>query len=263
MNNSNLFDLKDKVALVTGGSGYLGRSFTEALVESGADVYIASRNKEHCDKVVRELQELEKDKIHSLELDILSLESVKNCFQQIITDAGRIDILVNNASYMKTSKSKNVTEEEWVSGIDGTINGVFRCTSEVIPIMEKNKTGSIINIASIYGEVSPDPTIYGDSGFNSPPQYGAGKAAIIQYTKYMACHLAQKNIRVNAISPGPFPKPDVQQNIDFMNNLKKKIPLGRVGDPLELKGALIFLASDASSFVTGENIHVDGGWSTW
>ena len=261
MIDSNIFDLKDKVAIVTGGSGYLGKSFAEALVESGADVYITSRNKENCDKVVLELQKLQKGKIHSLELDILSLESVKNCFQQVIRNSGRIDILVNNASYMKTNKSESVTEEEWLSGIDGTINGVFRCTSQAIPIMAKNETSSIINIASIYGQVSPDPSIYDDSGYNSPPQYGAGKAAIIQYTKYMACHLAQKNIRVNAISPGPFPKPDVQQNTNFMNNLKKKIPLGRVGNPSELKGVMMFLASNASSFVTGENIHVDGGWS--
>jgi len=129
--------------------------------------------------------------------------------------------------------------------------------------LEKSQNPSIINISSIYGEVSPDPSIYEDSGYNSPPQYGSGKAAIIQFTRYAACHLAKKGIRVNSISPGSFLKPEVQKNQNFVNNLKKKIPLGRIGDPDELKGAVVFLASKSSSYITGENIHVDGGWIAW
>ena len=115
----------------------------------------------------------------------------------------------------------------------------------------------------MYGKVSPDPSIYEESGFNSLPSYGAGKAAIIQYTKFLACHLAKKRIRVNSVSPGPFPQEDVQKNVEFINRLKKKIPMGRIGLPDELKGIMIFLASDASSYITGENILVDGGWTAW
>jgi len=259
----DLFNLKNKVAIVTGGAGYLGMSMAEALVEAGADVYITSRNKEKGEKAVVKLRETVNGKIQSLVLDVLSIDSIKSSFQKIVEDSGKIDILVNNASYMNPSKFEYISEAEWKSGIDGTINGVFRCTNEVIPIMEKNGVGSIINIASMYGEVSPDPSIYGDSGLNSPPYYGAGKAAILQYTRHMACHLAKKNIRVNAISPGPFPKPEVQQDIEFINNLKNKTPLGRIGQPSELKGIIVFLASEASSFVTGDNIHIDGGWSVW
>ena len=156
-----------------------------------------------------------------------------------------------------------MSEEDWETGINGTINGVFRCTREVIPIMEKNGEGSIINISSMYGKVSPDPSIYEESGFNSLPNYGAGKSAIIQYTKYLACHLAKKRIRVNSVSPGLFPKEEVQKNVKFINQLKKKVPMDRIGLPDELKGTIIFLASNASSYITGENILVDGGWTSW
>jgi len=115
----------------------------------------------------------------------------------------------------------------------------------------------------MYGVVSPDPRIYGDSGYDNPPNYGAGKAAIIQFTRYAACHLAAKGIRVNAISPGPFPNPKVQENKWFISNLKNKVPLGRIGQPGDLKGAVVFLASEGSSYITGQNIVVDGGWTVW
>jgi gluconate 5-dehydrogenase len=129
--------------------------------------------------------------------------------------------------------------------------------------MRKNHYGVIINISSMYGIVSPDSRIYGDSGYNNPPDYGAGKAAIIQFTRYSACHLACDGIRVNTISPGPFPGAEVQQNKTFMSNLENRVPLGRIGRPDDLKGAVVFLASNASSYVTGQNIVVDGGWTVW
>ena len=175
---------------------------------------------------------------------------------------GRIDILVNNAFFCPWILLEEVSEKQWLEGLDGTINGVFRCTQAVIPYMKK-RGGSIINIASMYGIVSPDPRIYGNSGQNNPPGYGAGKAAIIQFSKYTACHLAGKNIRVNSISPGAFPNRNIQKNKKFISNLKNKIPLGRIGQPDEIQGAVVFLASDASSYVTGQNVVVDGGWTAW
>ena len=138
-----------------------------------------------------------------------------------------------------------------------------KTTQEIIPHMEKRKSGSIINIASMYGVVSPDPRIYKNTKFNSSPQYGAGKAAIIQFTKYSACHLGNKNIRVNSVSPGPFPNSKIKKNLSFIKRLNQKTPLGRVGNPEELKGVILFLASNASSYVTGANIPVDGGWTAW
>jgi gluconate 5-dehydrogenase len=264
MNVKRLFSLENKVAVVTGGYSHLGLNMVEALAEAGAYVYIAGKDEKKCKKSASNFREHQfNGKVDWSVLDILSSKSIKNAFRRIVIDSGKIDILVNNASFMPTGSLEKVSEADWELGMQGTINGVFRCTKEVMPIMIKNKSGSIINIASMYGEVSPDPSIYGKSKFHSPPQYGAGKAAIIQFTRYTACHFAKKGIRANAISPGPFPKPEVQKNHEFINNLKKKTPMNRIGKPWELKGVVVFLASEASSFVTGENIHVDGGWTAW
>jgi len=259
MNVKQQFDLTGKISVVTGASGHLGVAISEALIESGSMVYAVGRNRKGLEKLSERFSQSVKINL----IDISSEKSVKDCFEKIEKETGKIDILVNNASNLPVGNLQNISDNEWKLGMDSTINGVFRCTKQVIPIMEKNDSGSIINISSIYGEVSPDPKIYGTSGQNSPPQYGAGKAAINQFTRYCACHFAEKKIRVNAITPGPFPKNLISGNQEFMNKLKERIPLGRVGNPSELKGVIVFLASEASSFVTGENIHVDGGWSAW
>jgi NAD(P)-dependent dehydrogenase (short-subunit alcohol dehydrogenase family) len=259
-----MFSLKGKVAVVTGGAGYLGTAISESLAQYGANLVIASRDLNKC----KELSLLLSNKYgicaRGIELDMCSADSVTHCMEVAQSEMGSIDILINNASSGKTSISiEAVSESDWLKGIDGTINGVFRCTKAVIPYMRKNKYGVIINISSMYGIVSPDYRIYGDSGYNNPPDYGAGKAAILQFTRYSACHLAADGIRVNAISPGPFPSSEVQENKLFISNLENRLPLGRIGKPDDLKGAIIFLASDASSYVTGQNIIVDGGWTVW
>ena len=263
MDAKKLFNLEGKVAVVTGGAGHLGRSIAEGLAEMGAHVFITSRYKEKALIIKNSFSDEIADNVDTEVLDILSTESVKKCFDRIKNNSNKIDILVNNAGHIPSENFKNMSEKNWEDAINGLINGVFRCIKETIPIMEKNGEGNIINIASIYGKVSPDPSIYGESGFNSLPHYGASKAAIIQYTKYLACHLAKKRIRVNAISPGPFPNEERQKNVEFMNQLKLKVPMGRIGLPDELKGVVIFLASNASSYITGENILVDGGWTSW
>jgi NAD(P)-dependent dehydrogenase (short-subunit alcohol dehydrogenase family) len=130
--------------------------------------------------------------------------------------------------------------------------------------MKEQQKGSIVNIASMYGVVAPDPELYqGDVSLNNPANYGAGKAAIIQFTKYTAAYYAKYGIRANSISPGSFPNPKVQQNASFIKRLSAKSMLGRVGQPQELQGVVILLASDASSYITGQNICVDGGWTAW
>lgn len=262
-NIHELFSLSGNVAVVTGGAGHLGFSISEALAEAGAEVYIASRDEEKCKQAASILQQRLDTKVVGTHIDISSSKSVTDCFERIESRAGKINILVNNASFSTDGKLNEISEHDWSKGIDGTINGVYRTTKAIVPIMSHNKGGSIINIASMYGTVSPDPSIYGDSGYDNPPNYGAGKAAIIQFTRYMACHFAKEGIRVNAISPGPFPSPEVQENKQFISNLEKKTPLGRIGLPYELKGIVVFLASAASSYVTGQNIHVDGGWTSW
>ncbi|WP_116777677.1 SDR family oxidoreductase, partial [Bacillus thuringiensis] len=184
-------------------------------------------------------------------------------FEEIYNSDNKIDILINNAYFGAGKTIEEMTESEWETGIDGSINNVFRVTKKALQYMLPKNKGNIINISSMYGVVSPDPSIYGDSGFNNPPNYGAGKAAIIQFTRYLACHYGLKGIRANSISPGPFPNTEVQKNKEFIRNLKKKTALGRIGNPQELQGLIVFLASNASSYVTGQNICIDGGWTSW
>ena len=259
----DLFSLKGKTAIVTGGAGHLGTAFSEALAEAGANVVIASGNEEKCIELAERLKNEYDITAVGMELDVSSLDSITKCWDDVYLKTGSIDILVNNATYGASGSIETLSEDDWARGFDGTINNVFRCTKAVIPYMKQQKTGAIINISSMYGNVSPDPRIYGDSGFDSPPNYGAGKSAIVQFTKYCACHLANYGIRVNCISPGPFPTQEVQKEEWFIKNLNNKNPLGRIGQPSNLKGIAILLASDASSYITGQNIFVDGGWTVW
>ena len=264
MNRNNLFDLSGKIAIVTGPTGYLGPSISSALGEAGAEVYVAGRSKDKCHILANELSKSNDAIFHGTELDMTSQSSIKNCFKSIIKKHDGIDILINNAFFSSQNNFEKISEKNWKEGIDGTLNGVFRTTTEILPIMMKNKNGSIINISSIYGMVSPDPSVYKGTGQKgNPPDYGAGKAAIIQLTRYIACHYAKYGIRANTISPGAFPNQNVQKNKKMISNLIQKIPMGRIGKPEELKGIVIFLGSSASSYVTGQNFIIDGGWTAW
>lgn len=180
---------------------------------------------------------------------------------------GKIDVLINcatyGAGYGAGSKIEGMSDEDWAKGLDGALGVSFRCTREVIEYFDRNGGGNIINFASMYGVVSPDPKIYGSSGQNNPPNYGAGKAGVLQLTRYCAAHLADKKIRVNSVTPGPFPNLNKPIPKDFLDNLSNKTMLGRVGRPKEIVGAIVFLSSDASSYMTGANIVVDGGWTAW
>ena len=256
-----LFGLEGKIAIVTGGYGHLGQDMCRALEDAGAIVYLAGRNEEKCKDVSALISK--KGRIFPIVMDIASEESIKYACDQIIERHNQIDILVNNASRSAANVFHEMKMEEWNAGIDGSVSGVFRVTKEILPIMVKNGGGSIINIASMYGVVSPNPSIYGDTGFDNPINYGVGKAGIIQFTKYIACHYGEKGIRINAISPGPFPSKKVQENKWFIEQLSKKNPMKRIGRPEELQGVIVFLASNASSYITGQNISVDGGWTAW
>lgn len=264
MELKELFGLKNKTAIVTGGTGHLGKAICEALAEADAVVIVTSKNEIKCIELAEKLETEFGATAFGMKLDVSSTESIIRCLDKVNSKTGSIDILVNNAYYGGENASvEEMSDAGWLKGIDGSINNVFRCTKSVIPYMKRQRKGVIINISSMYGHVSPDPRIYGDSDFNNPPNYGAGKAAIAQFTRFCACHLVDYGIRVNCISPGPFPKPEVQKTEWFIDNLKKKTPLGRIGKPEDMKGIIIFLASDASSYITGQNIFIDGGWTIW
>ena len=265
MNLNQLFCLSGETAIVTGGTGHLGVAMAEGLSEAGANVVIAGRDENKCSQVAQFISDKTGNSCIGVEINISSRVSIRNGYKKVFNEFKDINILVNNASYSASNNLKQMTDQEWTLGLEGTASGVFMCMQEILTYLEntKSKNRAIINIASMYGLVSPDPSIYGSTGFDNPPNYGAGKAAIIQLTKYSACHLAKDGIRVNCISPGAFPKHEVQQNQWFIQNLESKIPLTRIGRPDELKGAVVFLASSASSYITGHNLIVDGGWTVW
>lgn len=259
----NIFDLTGKTIIVTGGTGHLGKAMCEGLASMGANVAIASLDNNKISSFAEQLCEIYGGNHQGFKLDISNVSSIQESFNEIITTFKKIDVLINNASYSSMGSIEESCDEDWYNGIDGTINAVYRCTKHLLPHMLENNKGNIINIASMYGVVSPNPAIYGDSKQNNPANYGAGKAAIIQFTKYIACHYGTRGIRANSISPGPFPKPTVQQNGRFIKELENRTALGRIGQPEEMKGVAIFLSSDASDYITGQNICVDGGWTAW
>ncbi|MBP1995095.1 SDR family oxidoreductase [Paenibacillus eucommiae] len=261
MTNSTIFSLEGKVVIITGGSGYLGSAVTKGMISCGAQVVIA-------DKMETDLSELH-GKRTWIPCDVSDTASIQEMFRQAKEHFGHIDALVNcaafGAGFGPSGTVDRMSDEDWWKGLDGALGTVFRCTREAVPYLKENGGGSIVNFASMYGVVSPDPRIYGDSGANNPANYGAGKAGVLQYTRYCAAHLSEFNIRVNSVTPGPFPNlhKQVNRNDAFQQKLKEKTMLGRVGVPADIVGPVILLVSDASAFMTGSDITVDGGWTAW
>lgn len=254
------FNLDYKIVAITGGYGYLGKAITESLLFHGAHVYILGRDK---DKFSNSFQEVRDESNLFFEYcDVSSTDEIKNAFKRINHKTGKIDVLINNAFYSKGQSPEIMTDEEWETGIDGTLNNVFRCIREIIPYFKEAMGGKIINVSSMYGLVAPQFEVYDDfPEFLNPPHYGAAKAGVIQLTKYYASYLGNFGINVNTVTPGPFPSVQVQNVDGFIEKLKNKTCLNKIGKPEDLAGAFIFLASDASNFVTGQNIIVDGGWT--
>jgi gluconate 5-dehydrogenase len=258
----NLLSLKDKVALVVGGAGYLGRAICETMAELGANVVIVSRDGEKCKIFAEELNEKYKTKNYGTSVDILDVKNIEDLMTEINEKYGQLDVLINNAWSGKKNSFESITFEDWDYDIDICLNAVFYTTKLAVPMLKKTK-GVIINTTSMYGHVAPDHRIYDGIEFANPPSYGAAKAGVLQLTKYLASFLSPHGIRVNAVSPGPFPFLETLKNKEFKESLESKNMLGRVGEPDDLKGAFALLASDASKYMTGQNICVDGGWTAW
>lgn len=257
---NNLFSLENKTALITGGYGYLGTAIAEGLAEAGATVYVLGRNKE---KFEAAFKGKDFQNLYFQYCDISETQTVTTAFKEIHEREGNIHILINNAFYSKGQQPELLSDEEWAYGVDGNLNSVYRCIREVLPYLKPNG-GRIINVSSMYGIVSPDFNMYENSpGFLNPPHYGAAKAGVLQLTRYFACYLGPYNITVNSVTPGPFPSEKVQEDDAFIKQLQKKNPLNRIGKPADLKGAFVYLASDASAYMTGQNLVIDGGWTAW
>ena len=263
-----LFQLEGRVALITGATGHLGASMSSALAMAGAQVIVNARNREAATLLAQTLVKQGHQAI-AMPFDVTSERNVQRALAKIDKEFGRLDVVVNNAYAGRSGTIANAKAADFSKAYQISVEAAFRIVQLAHPLLREaakssGSSASVINIASMYGVVSPDPRVYGSSGANNPPFYGPAKAALIQLTRYLACHLATDRIRVNAISPGPFPSDAVAgRNPELIAELSRRVPLGRVGHPVEIAGALLFLASDASSYVTGANIAVDGGWTAW
>jgi NAD(P)-dependent dehydrogenase (short-subunit alcohol dehydrogenase family) len=266
----DLFSLKDKVAIVTGALGLLGRSHCVALCEAGASVIVADLDENKC---IDFASKYLKNSI-GVHLDVTNKESVFALVKKVLQKFGRIDVLVNNAAIndmfedpkaaAEQSKFENYPLELWQKSIDVNLTGSFLCSQVIGPQMVAQKKGSIINIASTYGIDAPDQSIYidqqGTQSFYKPPAYSVTKGGIIMLTKYLAAYWGKTGVRVNTLSPGGVKN---GQNDFFIANYSKRTPVGRMAEQTDYQGAIVFLASDASNYMTGANLVVDGGWTCW
>jgi len=257
-----MFDLTGKVALVAGGAGYLALPATAALAKQGATVVIASRN---ADRVAAAVKEIEKQtggkRIHGLPLDVGDENSIRQVVKQTVDRCGRLDVLVNATYHAIGKPVGEITGAEFDLSNHVHITGSFLLAREAANVMKPGS--SIIQYISMYGIVSPDPKMYIAPMRPNPVEYGVAKAGLAQMVRYFAATYGPRGIRVNAISPGAFDD-DADRSIPgFVERMAARTMLGRPGQRHETAGAVVFLASDEASYVTGSVLTVDGGWTAW
>ena len=249
---------------VSGGGTHLGRAIALGLARAGATVLIFGRRREPLDETAKLAAGLggtilvevaDQHESHDLERVLNRLEE----------ETDGIRGWVNNACGGKSSPFMKLVRGDVEESVERVLADVIMAAEAAAKRMvAAGQGGSIVNVASIYGLVSPQPATYaGHPQFHNPPAYGAAKAGVIEFTRYAACHLASHNVRVNCVSPGPFPTDEVRREGGFIEELERRVPLGRVGEADELSGPVTFLLSPMSSYVTGHNLVVDGGWTTW
>jgi gluconate 5-dehydrogenase len=259
---SQLFDLSGRTALITGGTGYLGTAFSEALAEAGATVVISSRDAARAQEAADALPTVNGNRHHGVALNQLDADSIRDGFQQAVEAAGAVDILVNNGLAATSGDITNVTFEAFAQHQRNNA-GYFELARHLRDhVVSRSVPGTVTNIGSMYGQVASYPDAYKDICSASPVAYHALKGGTIHMTRHLAAYWADDNVRVNCLSPGPFPNPETAP-AEMVKRLNERLPMKRMGLPWELKGALVFLASDASTYVTGQNLTVDGGWTAW
>jgi len=263
--NRSVFNLSGREALVTGASGYLGREICLALARAGAHVLVNARTASACADL---LAEIEKSGLlaSAAPFDITSEASVADFVAS--RENKPLHILVNNAYSGAGGTITTASTDAFRKALEIGLVSPHHLFQSLLPLlrMGRQETGdaSVINIASMYGLVSPDLRNYYTAESSNPPFYGAAKAALVQYTRYAACEFGPEGIRVNALAPGPFPAFEVQQSAaEFIHALEARVPLGRIGQAHEIGGPVAFLASSAATFVNGAVLPVDGGWTCW
>lgn len=259
------FNLSGRTALVTGANGYLGRNICLSLARAGAHVLVNARTPSRCANLMEEIKDTGL-KASAAPFDITDEAAVAN-FVASCADMP-LHILVNNAYSGEGGTIATSPSDAFRDALEISLVGPHQLFQSLLPHLHvgRKETGdaSVINIASMYGLVSPDLRNYKTAESSNPPFYGAAKAALLQYTRYAACEFGPVGIRVNAVAPGPFPAKQVQEDdVKFVQTLAARVPLGRIGQAHEIGGPVTFLASSAASFVTGTVLSVDGGWTSW
>lgn len=263
---SELMNLQGRVAILTGGAGYLGLSFGQVLVELGATVVIADLDRDACQKRADVLNKIGPGKAWALQVNLMDEEKTRQAVQTVLQKEGGLDILIHLAAFVGTSDFSGwgvpfaqQSVVAWDAALRVNLTAAFIMAQEAQPALDRSGKGTIILVSSIYGLVGPDMALYDGISMENPVGYGASKGGLLQLTRYLATILAPK-IRVNAITPGGIwrAQPEI-----FVKRYEKKTPLGRMGVEEDFKGAVAYLASDLSSYVTGQNLIVDGGWTTW
>ena len=274
MSVRNVFDLTGKTAMITGAGGLLGPKHAEAIIEFGGNVILTDHHLDRVEKKVAELNEkYGEGSAQAFHMDVTDPKSV----QTVVGMCDKIDILINNAAkdpkvkkgggLTPDSRFETMTPEYWTAGVDAAMNGTFFCSQAVAnKMLESGTSGVILNIASDLGVIAPDQRLYRQDGVSEdmqnvkPITYSAAKWAIIGMTKYLAVYFAEKNIRVNSISPTAVYNNHPEEFVEKLTNI---IPMNRMSHIDEYKGAIVFMCSDASTYMTGENVVIDGGKSVW
>lgn len=254
MDAKDLFSLKGKTLLITGGAGEYGRCIFQALLECGGTVITASTSLDKAKQLVDEFRSKGLD-AHAKQVDQSNHQSIIKLKKEIVNEFGGLDVFINNA-VARPMKRYLDPLECWTKSMDINATGMFDIVREMADLIEKRGGGSIVNIGSMQGMFGPDFSLYEGTEMDSPPDYHFHKGGMIALTKYLARKLGHKNIRVNCISPGGLYS---DQNEKFIEKYNKKVPLGRMANNDDIKGVVVFLASQASSYITGVNVLVDGG----
>lgn len=261
-----LMSLAGKTAVVTGGAGHIGAAMAAALAEAHATVVIVDRQAAQLQQRADEIKALTGARVETFELELADEQAVRALPSRVAGLCGGLDVLVNCAAFVGTSQLEGwaVPFEEqktpaWRAAFEVNVTSVFELVQAALPYLKSSGKGSVINIASLYGVVGPDWRLYEGTAMGNPAAYGASKGALIQLTTWLATTLAPY-VRVNAISPGGVWR---NQPEAFIERYVERTPLGRMATEEDFKGAALFLASDLSAYVTGQNLIVDGGWCAW